>query len=119
MEATIRELRSQLADCRVAIKLFARQSLHDETYNCHRDDKITPIVTMSARRPSPSQAWRTTTSSTLMQSTRMAPPSSTAGSRIAATISFQSTSLTETTDLPNENPDEPETARDQREDHIE
>ena len=43
-EATIRELRSQLSDGRVAIKLFTRRPLHGKTYICHRDDKITPIV---------------------------------------------------------------------------
>lgn len=43
-EATIRELRSQLADGRVAIKLFTRRPLHGKTYICHRADKITPIV---------------------------------------------------------------------------
>lgn len=43
-EATIRELRAQLADGRVAIKLFTRRPLHGKTYICHRDDKITPIV---------------------------------------------------------------------------
>lgn len=43
-EATIRELRTQLADGRVAIKLFTRRPLHGKTYICHRDDKITPIV---------------------------------------------------------------------------
>ncbi|MBW1640053.1 NgoFVII family restriction endonuclease [Microbacterium resistens] len=43
-EATIRELRSQLADGRVAIKLFTRRPLHGKTYICHRDDKIAPIV---------------------------------------------------------------------------
>lgn len=43
-EATIRELRAQLSDGRVAIKLFTRRPLHGKTYICHRDDKITPIV---------------------------------------------------------------------------
>lgn len=43
-EATIRELRAQLADGRLAIKLFTRRPLHGKTYICHRDDKITPIV---------------------------------------------------------------------------
>lgn len=43
-EATIRELRTQLADGRVAIKLFTRRPLHGKTYICHRDDKITPVV---------------------------------------------------------------------------
>ncbi|MBT9605079.1 helicase-related protein [Microbacterium sp.] len=43
-EATIRELRAQLADGRVAIRLFTRRQLHGKTYICHRDDKITPIV---------------------------------------------------------------------------
>lgn len=43
-EATIRELRAQLADGRVAIRLFTRRPLHGKTYICHRPDKITPIV---------------------------------------------------------------------------
>ncbi|WP_417541354.1 helicase-related protein [Microbacterium maritypicum] len=43
-EATIRELRAQLADGRVEIKLFTRRPLHGKTYICHRDDMITPIV---------------------------------------------------------------------------
>lgn len=43
-EATIRDLRTQLMDGRVAIKLFTRRPLHGKTYICHRDDKITPIV---------------------------------------------------------------------------
>lgn len=43
-EATIRELRTQLADGRVAIKLFTRRPLHGKTYICHRNDRITPII---------------------------------------------------------------------------
>ena len=43
-EQTIRALREQLADGRVAIKLFTRRPLHGKTYICHRQDKITPIV---------------------------------------------------------------------------
>lgn len=43
-EATIRKLRAQLEDGRVAIKLFTRRPLHGKTYICHRDDKITPVV---------------------------------------------------------------------------
>lgn len=43
-EATIRELRNQLSDGRLAIKLFTRRPLHGKTYICHRPDKITPIV---------------------------------------------------------------------------
>jgi len=41
---TIRELRRQLVDGRVAIKLFTRRPLHGKTYICHREDKVTPIV---------------------------------------------------------------------------
>ena len=43
-EATIRELRAQLSDGRVAIKLFTRRPLHGKTYICHRADNVTPIV---------------------------------------------------------------------------
>jgi superfamily II DNA or RNA helicase len=43
-EVTIRELRAQLSDGRVEIKLFTRRPLHGKTYICHRDDKIAPIV---------------------------------------------------------------------------
>jgi superfamily II DNA or RNA helicase len=43
-QETIRQLRAQLSDGRVAIKLFTRRPLHGKTYICHRDDKITPIV---------------------------------------------------------------------------
>lgn len=43
-QATIRELRAQLVDGRVAIKLFTRRPLHGKTYICHRADKITPTV---------------------------------------------------------------------------
>ena len=43
-QATIRELRAQLADNRVQIKLFTRRPLHGKTYICHRPDPITPTV---------------------------------------------------------------------------
>lgn len=43
-EETIRTLREQLADGRVAIRLFTRRPLHGKTYICHRQDKITPVV---------------------------------------------------------------------------
>ena len=43
-QETIRQLRAQLSDGRVEIKLFTRRPLHGKTYICHRDDKITPIV---------------------------------------------------------------------------
>lgn len=43
-EATIRELRAQLSDGRVAIRLFTRRPLHGKTYICHRQDHITPTV---------------------------------------------------------------------------
>lgn len=43
-QETIRALREQLSDGRVAIKLFTRRPLHGKTYICHRQDKITPTV---------------------------------------------------------------------------
>jgi superfamily II DNA or RNA helicase len=42
-QETIRELRSQLADKRVEIKLFTRRPLHGKTYIAHRKDIVTPL----------------------------------------------------------------------------
>ncbi len=42
-QETIRELRQQLKDKRVEIKLFTRRPLHGKTYICHRDDDIVPV----------------------------------------------------------------------------
>src|SRR5690606_27993356 len=42
-EQTIRDLREQLTDGRVKIKLFTRRPLHGKTYICHREDNITPV----------------------------------------------------------------------------
>jgi len=43
-EASLRDLRQQLADGRVQIKLFTRRPMHGKTYLCHRKDINNPIV---------------------------------------------------------------------------
>ncbi|MFC5931723.1 NgoFVII family restriction endonuclease [Cryobacterium melibiosiphilum] len=43
-QEALRELRSQLADGRVHIRLFTRRPLHGKTYLCHRTDINNPII---------------------------------------------------------------------------
>ena len=42
--ATLKLLRDQVADGRVAVKLFTRRALHGKTYIAHRDDLNNPIT---------------------------------------------------------------------------